>query len=336
VANVEAVQGIGRYERKDAKSWAKETLRGYFVVTTTPFGPDLEIDEPGLRENVDRILAMPSCGGVYVGSIYQEFTSLQMDERKRVASIVLDQVASRVPVMVGVTANAVKDVVELGDHATDAGASLLMIWPPLFGDRTTEGVLAFYDTAIGALDLGVCLYASGFAELGFRLTPDMIEHLARHENVCAVKEASFNVGTYIETLRRLGERMVVSCPAEQFWLAGRKLVGERFAADVLLGSSRPLYAETETRGLTSEFLTAVNHGTETDVQEALYRVYSVAHKLTGAKQAAGAHSVSLVKEITGMLGMAAGHVRPPLYRSPPEARRRARDVLVEAGLLAGT
>src|SRR5262249_20792788 len=151
-----------------------------------------------------------SCGGVYVGSIYQEFTALTMAERKRVSEIALETVAGRVPVMVGVSGSCIADVVELANHAAEHGADLVMLWPPVFGLRTPEGVLDFYRRVTEQSAIGMCLYASSFGELGFRLTPDMLASLADIPQVCAVKEASMSIAIYFETLAKVGDRLVVS------------------------------------------------------------------------------------------------------------------------------
>src|SRR4051812_29019109 len=102
-----------QYDVTEAKSWAREALRDYFVTTTMPFLPDLSIDEDGMRGNVEHILRIASVGGVYVGSIYQEFTALTLAERKRVSAIALETVAGRVPVMVGVSGTCIADILDL-------------------------------------------------------------------------------------------------------------------------------------------------------------------------------------------------------------------------------
>jgi 4-hydroxy-tetrahydrodipicolinate synthase len=323
-----------KYARSDAKAWARETLKDVFVTTTMPFHEDLSIDEHGLRSNVEQILRMRRIGGVYVGSIYQEFPTLTLGERMRVADVVLDQVQGRVPVMVGVTATSIADVVALGEHADEAGADLLMVWPPTFGERTADGVVEFYRRVAGSLDLGICLYASGLSELGFQLTIPMIECLSELDTVCALKEASWNIGTYLQTLQRVGSRIVVSAPALEFWLPGRMVMGDALAHPVILGSSKPLYLETESASVISDMLDAFDAGETEATREHFLRGLGVGRALVGARLDQGSHSVAFTKAVTELVGMAGGPVRPP--SSPPQADavRAAAEILRGAGVIA--
>jgi 4-hydroxy-tetrahydrodipicolinate synthase len=322
-----------QYTLNEAKAWARETLRDYFVTTTMPYREDLSIDEAGLRLNARHILGLRATGGVYVGSIYQEFNFLTLSERKRVAEVVLEEVAGRVPVMVGISGNCMADVIELGNHAAEHGADLVMLWPPSFGLRTQEGVLEFYRRIASQIPIGICVYATSFGELGFRLTPEMLLELADIPGVCAVKEASQSIAVYFETLAKVGDRIVVSMPAEEFWLPGRLVFGPELSSEVFLGTSRPLYTETAERSWPREFIDASRAGDVRGARELMLEIRGVADAIFGRHHARGAHEVALTKAITGFFGMATGPMRPPLAYPPPADIAEAAAVLEQAGLL---
>jgi 4-hydroxy-tetrahydrodipicolinate synthase len=322
-----------KYPLKEAKAWAKATLRDYFITVTMPFHDDLSIDEDGLRFNTRHILAKRCVGGIYVGSIYQEFNALTLAERKRVAEVVLEEVDGRIPVMAGISGNCMADVIELGNHAAEHGADLVMLWPPSLGLRTQQGVLDFYQRIARNLEIGMCVYATGFGELGFRLTPDMLADLADIPGVCAVKEASQSVASYFETLAKVGDRIVVSMPAEEFWLPGRLLFGPSLSTEVLLGTSRPLYCETAAIDWPREFLAACRSGDIETARDRMLQIRGVADDIFGKAHSRGAHDIALTKAVTGFFGMATGPVRPPLSYPAEADIAEARDVLVHAGLL---
>ncbi len=322
-----------RYARREAKAWARESLRDYVVTLTTPLHPDLSLDLDGLRRNVEYLLGFPRNRGIYVGSIYQEFWTLTLDERKRLAGAAIAAVAGRVPVVVGVSGNCAADVIDLARDAQDRGADIVMIWPPTFGQRSAPGVLDFYRGVISQLEVGVCVYASALSEIGFRLTPEMLEDLSNLENVCVVKEASMSIGTYLRTLRLLGDRIVVSCPLEEYWFTGRTLLGDRYAAPVLMGSSRPLYLNTAPRRLLEQFLDAADAGDVPAASAHLDAVLALAERLHNRYLQRGEHNVALTKAITGMIGMAAGPVRPPITMPSADELADARRALSEAALL---
>src|SRR3546814_19757022 len=135
-----------------------------------------------------------------------------MAERKRASELALETVAGRVPVMVGVSGSCIGDIVELANHAKDHGADLVMLWPPMFGLRTPEGVLDFYRRIANESDIGLCVYASSFGELGFRLTSDMLVELAAIYAVRAVQEASMSIAIYYATLHTGRAPLVVHLP----------------------------------------------------------------------------------------------------------------------------
>src|SRR6185369_16454930 len=124
-----------RYVRSEARRWVRENLRGYFTVLYTPFLPDGEIDEQGLRSNVAKTLALPGVGGLSVHSIHQEFWTLTDPERKRVTEIVIDAAGGKAPIVVGVSDTSARNVVDLARHAQAAGADAVMVWPPYYGPR---------------------------------------------------------------------------------------------------------------------------------------------------------------------------------------------------------
>ena len=157
--------------------------------------------------------------------------------------------------------------------------------------------------------------------------------LARIDAVCAVKEASMSIAIYYETLAKVGDQIVVSMPAEEFWLSGRLVMGAARASDVFLGTSRPLYCETQSRPLTSSFLAAARADDVQRARELMLEIRGLADAIFARHHARGAHEVALTKAITGLYGMATGPVRPPLGYPAPDVIEEAEGILVRSGLL---
>ena len=42
------------YSRKDAKAWATEKVKGFYMCPISPVGDDFQFDYPKLRENIDK------------------------------------------------------------------------------------------------------------------------------------------------------------------------------------------------------------------------------------------------------------------------------------------
>lgn len=320
-----------RYERGGAKRWVREELAGYLVTTLTPFRDDLSIDEKALQSNARKLLRHKAVTGLYVGSIYQEPTGLTIAERKRVTKLVIDA-ADGAPVVAGASANNLSDAIELAQAAEKDGADLIMVWAPTFGMRTDEGVYEFIKTVAQSVEIGVCLYSTTLPEFSFRLRPHIVAKLAELPNVVAVKEASLNAASYLEMLMVAGEKLVVSCPLEEYWLYG-KMLDLPGAANFLLGSSRPLYLETGRRQLLSEFLAAVDSRNFAESGRILTQILKVVGELHNAYLARGGHNVAITKAVVELMGLAGGRVRPPLSAASPEDVEYARKILSENGLL---
>jgi 4-hydroxy-tetrahydrodipicolinate synthase len=322
-----------KYSRGQARDWVRSSLRDYLVVTTTPFSDDGEIDEEGLRRNVEHILRLPGTGGIYVNSIYQEFWTLRLDERKRVVEIILESVGGRVPVVVGTSHTSLKDALELTQHAEKAGADLAMIWPPYFGPRTEDGVFSFFAAIADRVDIGLCTYSSSLTEIGFEMSPEFVARVAEIPNMCAVKEASLSVDGYLRTVELVGKQLAVSSPLEEYWFIGMTALGGVNVPPFLLGSSRPLYMETPEHPHLADFLAAVHSGNLARAREILSLILHLADRLHNRYLKDGGHHVALTKYLSGLFGMAAGPVRAPLGAPTEHEKHEAREVLTAAGLL---
>lgn len=321
-----------RYTRSEAKSWVKQNLRGYIGVTTTPMTSSGEIDEEGLRRNVDFILSRPGVNGLYVNSIYQEFWTMTMDERKRVADIVLEANAGRVPTIVGANHTSARDTVELVLHAQKGGADLAMVWPPYYGVRTEAGVHAYYEYVAEKVDIGMCIYSTTLHELGHFITPDAIAKLAEIPNICAVKEVSLSLSGYTQIMERAGHLLSISSPLEEYHIFGMSAFPDR-VPNFLLGSSRPLYMQTDEQPHCKNFWDAVERKDIPAARAAMHPILKIANALHSRYLQSGTHNVALTKHITGLIGMAAGPVRAPMSEPPQFQIDEAVALLREAGLL---
>ena len=237
------------------------------------------------------------------------------------------------PALVGTSHTSLRDVLDLAKHAQAAGADLIMVWPPYYGPRTEDGVRAFYEYVAERVDIGICVYSTTLAELGYFLTPELVARLAAIDNICAVKEASLNLNGYSAMMERVGHLLPVSCPLEEYHLYGLMTFGPKIVPNFLLGSSRPLYMQNQEHPYCAEFFQAVERGDFGGARESLRFILKISQRLHGRYLTKGGHNVALTKYITGLFGMAAGPVRPPLSAPPQEEIDEAIAVLTDAKLL---
>jgi 4-hydroxy-tetrahydrodipicolinate synthase len=321
-----------KYGRSGAKKWIRDNLRGYLVTTTTALTSDYEIDVRGTKDNVEKFLALPGVQGLYIGSLYQEFWTLTLEERKKLADIMIEQVAGRAPVLVNITENSYKNAIELAKSAQASGADLVMCWPPFYGPRNNEGVLGFYKRLADAVDIGIATYTTTLHELGFYVDVELMLKLAEIDTIVAAKEASLSLARYSAMMEAVGHLLPISAPLEEYYLFG-KIAYPDVAPSFVLGSSRPVYMQSQEKPYCAEFFDATERGDIEAARVAMGKILRVANELHSRFLSKGQHHATLLKYIASLLGFAAGPVRPPLTMPSQDEQELAIRVLRENGLL---
>ena len=130
---------------------------GVFIIAATPFSSDGELDLDSTNRMVDFYL---DCGvsGVTILGIMGEAPKLSGEESAQFASHVLDRVAGRVPVVVGVSGAGLDNMALLSHSVMDAGAAGVMVAP--MPGLATEVKLRCYFAQVCAVlgpDVPVCV-----------------------------------------------------------------------------------------------------------------------------------------------------------------------------------
>jgi len=162
---------------------------GILPAVTTPFGPDGGVDAAALTANVAALLDAGVHGLVATGTM-GEAGSLTRDERAAVVASVVDAAAGRAPVVAGVSAGTPGDAAAFARDAAAAGATALMLLPPLGYRGDAREVIAHYAAVAGAADLPLMAYNNPEAS-GTDMSPALVVRLAAEvDAVVAVKECS--------------------------------------------------------------------------------------------------------------------------------------------------
>src|SRR6476620_6399215 len=104
-------------------------LSGVYNIMATPFDDGGELDEASLRRLTEFQLEAGADGLTILG-IMGEAHKLLDEERLQVMRAVLEQVAGRRPVVVGVSAGGPDAAIWLGQQAAALGAAAVMCAPP--------------------------------------------------------------------------------------------------------------------------------------------------------------------------------------------------------------
>jgi 4-hydroxy-tetrahydrodipicolinate synthase len=194
------------------------SFRGSYTVTVTPFTQDgSAIDLDAHRRFIDWQLDSGVPGLIILGST-GEFLTVSDAERTEFVKATVDQVAGRVPVLVG-TMNAYTDnAVRYSREAEQLGADGLMIVPPYYYTPTEDEIFGYYRAISDAVSVPIMLYnnpVTSNVDMSAALVARLTNSL---ENVRYIKEASLDVARVFDVVEAThgvmnvfaGERIVES------------------------------------------------------------------------------------------------------------------------------
>ncbi len=166
-----------------------ENFEGVLPALITPFTEDNEIDEEGLRRNIEFLIDGGVSGIVPCGTTGESAT-LSVREHEKVIEIAVD--CSTVPVVAGTGSNNTTEALELTRFAKDAGAQAALLITPYYNKPNDKGMLAHFKKVANEVDIPMILYNVP-SRTGINLKPELVAELAKESNIVGIKEASGNL-----------------------------------------------------------------------------------------------------------------------------------------------
>ena len=200
-----------------------KALTGVFPVLPTPFDPENQVDEAGLRRLVRYLLHCGVDGLTYPG-VASEVGQLTEPERLRLTAAVLEEVAGRVPVIVGASSGDAKTTIRLALDAAVRGAAALMVAVP--PDRPTSAAqIEYFAEVANAVPQSALMLQNVPLPVGAGLEPTaLLEVLKAVPAIRYVKEETLPSGQRLSLLR-------AQAPASLLGVSGG--AGGRYITDEL-------------------------------------------------------------------------------------------------------
>jgi 4-hydroxy-tetrahydrodipicolinate synthase len=152
-------------------------MQGVFSVLPTPFLANTDIDPASLRRVVDLAIGAGVDGLTALG-VTSEVARFTEPERGQVLDIVLNQVAGRVPVVAGTTAEGLRTCIEYSRQAKAAGAAAVMVSPPRAPKLNSDAVVRHYAALAEAVDIPIVV--QDYPPIsGFAMEPWLLARVAR-------------------------------------------------------------------------------------------------------------------------------------------------------------
>ena len=109
----------------------EQKFKGVIISPLTPFTPEGQLDENALANLIEFHIGK-GVGGFLALATAGQGPLISIEERKRIAEIILNKSRGRKPVMVQVGALTTRDTVELAKHACALGADAIATLPPIY------------------------------------------------------------------------------------------------------------------------------------------------------------------------------------------------------------
>jgi 4-hydroxy-tetrahydrodipicolinate synthase len=152
-------------------------FQGVYSVLPTPFTPEGAIDAESLRKVVDLFIAEGVTGLTALG-VTSEVSRLSDRERAQVLELVMKQVAGRVPVVAGATADGLATCLEYSRAAKEAGAAAVMVSPPRLSKYNGDAVRRHFSALAEAIDIPIVV--QDYPPIsGYAMEASLLARLAR-------------------------------------------------------------------------------------------------------------------------------------------------------------
>ncbi len=154
-----------------------------------------------LDEGADAIVVLGTTG---------EPATVSDSERCAIIECAAARCDRRAPLIVGTGSNDTRRAASLSAEAQRLGADAVLAVTPYYNRASREGLIRHFNAIADSVDLPVIMYNVP-SRTGVNLSADTVAQLARHPNLCAVKEASGSLRQMTDLALACGDGVAVYC-----------------------------------------------------------------------------------------------------------------------------
>lgn len=177
-------------------------LKGSIVALVTPFHADGSVNFEKLRELTEWHIANKTDAILTLGTT-GESSTMTHEEDDAVLRCVIEAAAGRVPVIAGTGSNSTQTMLEKSLRAEALGAGGLLLITPYYNKGNPEGIFRHFAAVADAVQIPCILYNVP-GRTGCAISPENVERLSRHPNICGIKEASGSMSYAMEIAHCVG------------------------------------------------------------------------------------------------------------------------------------
>jgi len=289
-------------------------IEGIITALLTPFTEEGNIDEEALQQVVE-FQVKSGIHGLYPCGTVGEGPTMSIEQRKRVAEIVVDQVKARIPVIVHIGAINTTMTVELAKHAEKVGADALGCVTPYYFTLDDDAITEHYRRVAEAVRIPIFVYNIPHRTT-INITPSLMVKLAKLPNIKGIKDSSRDFTQLCEYIEKLGESFTVICGSDALIIPA-----------LFMGAKGSISAISN--AFPELFVDAYDAYKKRDYEKAV----TLQFKIIAAREVFAKPTIAPLKEALKMRGFKAGTVKNPLRPMTEEEIIKLRDSLKGLGLI---
>ncbi|WP_282637300.1 dihydrodipicolinate synthase family protein [Sphingobacterium thalpophilum] len=178
-------------------------LKGVIAYPITPFDNNEQINIPLFKKQVERLVTAGVHGIAPLGST-GVMPYLNDSEKEAITEATMQQVAGRIPTLVGVSNLTTERTVYHAKFAEKAGASAIMIIPMSYWKLTDDEIVKHYDEVASKISIPIMAYNNP-ATGGVDMSPALLKRLLEIPNVTMIKESTGDIQRMYYLRKELGE-----------------------------------------------------------------------------------------------------------------------------------
>ena len=179
-----------------------ENITGSIVAMITPYHGDGSVNFDALTQLLERQIAAGTDAILTLGTT-GEYPTMSHEEDASVVAHTIKVVDGRVPVIVGSGSNSTATQLEKSIEYQNMGADALLLIAPYYNKANPEGMYRHFASAADAVHIP-CLLYNVPGRTGCSIPVSVVERLAKHPNICGIKEASGDMSYAMKVARLVG------------------------------------------------------------------------------------------------------------------------------------
>jgi len=289
--------------------------KGIIPAMVTPLDDRDRINEPVLQSLVGYLIDAGVHGLFAIGS-QGEFYALTIEEKKRIAELVVRETNGRVPVYIGTGAVTTRESILLTAMAENVGADAVSIMTPFFISPSEDELYEHYAAIARSTRLPVLLYSNpGRAHVN--ISVKLVARLSEVDNIVGIKDSSGDLSLTAEYIRNTDSGFSVLMGRDTL-IYGALMYGARGAIAATANVAPRLVVEIYEAYIRGDFKQARNAQAD----------------LAPLRQAFSLGSFpAVIKDALQLVGMAVGPPREPIRPLDSAGRAELQNILRRMRLL---